>query len=63
MNAARKSADAESLAETQKVVGRLGQTIPCCDLPEDLSDSPINNEWNFYRRQVGQLLADGHEGR
>ena len=26
-------------------------------------DSPIATEWDFYRRQVGRLLAEGHEGK
>ena len=38
------------------------QTIPCSELPED-TDGPIAREWNLYRREVGRLLAEGHEGR
>src|ERR1700722_10288110 len=33
------------------------------ELPEDLSNSPNAKEWNFYRREVGRLLAEGNEGR
>lgn len=25
--------------------------------------SPIETEWNFYRRQRERLIAEGHEGR
>src|SRR5690242_8350191 len=28
-----------------------------------LPDSPIEQEWTTYRREVGRLLAEGHEGR
>jgi hypothetical protein len=38
-------------------------TIHCTELPEDTSDSPIAGEWNFYRREVGRLLAEGQEGK
>jgi hypothetical protein len=38
-------------------------TINWTDLAEAPADSPIATEWNFYRRQVGRLLAEGHEGR
>ena len=39
------------------------QTIHYTELPEDTSESPIAREWNFYRREVGRLLAEGHEGK
>jgi hypothetical protein len=38
-------------------------TIHYTELPEDASNSPIAGEWNFYRREVGRLLTDGHEGQ
>jgi hypothetical protein len=38
-------------------------TIHYTELPEDTSEGPIAREWNFYRREVGRLLAEGHEGR
>jgi hypothetical protein len=38
-------------------------TIDYTELAEAPSDSPIATEWNFYRRQVARLLAEGHEGR
>ena len=34
-------------------------TLDYRELPEG---KPDDLEWNFYRRQVGQLLAEGHEG-
>jgi hypothetical protein len=39
------------------------QTIHFSELPEDTSGGAISAEWNFYRREVGRLLAEGHEGR
>src|SRR5438128_11386560 len=38
-------------------------TIHYTELPEDTSDSPIAGDWNLYRREVGRLLAEGHEKR
>jgi hypothetical protein len=38
-------------------------TIHFTELPEDTSDGPIAGEWNFYRREVGRLLAEGHDGK
>ncbi len=32
------------------------------ELPES-APGPIMAEWNLYRREVGRLLAEGHEGR
>jgi hypothetical protein len=39
------------------------QTIHYTELPEGSADSPIAREWNVYRREVGRLLAEGHEGK
>ena len=36
-------------------------TIHYTELPEDTPDSPLYQEWNTYRREVGRLLAEGHE--
>jgi hypothetical protein len=38
------------------------QYISCSELPEE-TEGPIAREWNLYRREVGRLLAEGHEGR
>jgi hypothetical protein len=38
-------------------------TIPYTELPEAKQDSPLCHEWQFYRREAGRLLAEGHEGR
>ena len=39
------------------------KTIPWTELPADTSGGPQSTEWNFYRREVGRLLAEGHEGK
>jgi hypothetical protein len=33
------------------------------ELPDAQPESPLYREWNFYRREVGRLLAQGHEKR
>jgi hypothetical protein len=38
-------------------------TIPYTELPAGNPDSPLAADWNFYRREVGRLLALGHENR
>jgi|SRR6516225_8389593 hypothetical protein len=38
-------------------------TIAYTELPDGSPDSPTANEWNLYRREVGRLLAEGHENR
>jgi len=52
---------------------RLGEVVPrppsellrvhYSELPEDVAGDPIARDWNFYRREVGRLLAEGHEGK
>ena len=37
-------------------------TIPCTELPELATASPLIQEWNTYRHEVQRLLAEGHEG-
>ncbi len=39
------------------------RTIPYTQLPESPPGNPTATEWNFYRRAVGRLLADGREGQ
>src|SRR5262249_49639014 len=39
------------------------RTISYTELPADTSQRPCATEWNFYRREVGRLLAEGHEGK
>jgi hypothetical protein len=39
------------------------QTIHYTELPEDTSQGPGATERNLYRREVGRLLAHGHEGK
>jgi hypothetical protein len=38
-------------------------TIHYTELPEATPAHLLGKEWNFYRRQVGRLLAEGHEGQ
>lgn len=38
-------------------------TISYRDLPPAQPDSSLAVEWDFYRQEVGRLLAEGHEGR
>jgi hypothetical protein len=38
-------------------------TIHWSELPEDTRNDEHARDWNFYRREVGRLLAEGHEGR
>ena len=38
-------------------------TIPYAELPAPQADGPNALEWNFYRREVGRLLAEGQEGK
>jgi hypothetical protein len=40
-----------------------GETIPYTDLPPAEPGSPLVTEWEAYRREVGRLLSEGHEGR
>lgn len=49
--------------EVRAVAPRDWPTIHYSELPEDTSDRSTAKEWNFYRREVGRLLADGHEGK
>ncbi len=37
--------------------------VPCAQLPAGAADSPLRIEWDFYRRVVGRLLTEGHEGK
>lgn len=38
-------------------------TVHYTELPDGSPDSPIAGEWNLYRREVGRLLAEGHENK
>lgn len=40
-----------------------GTTIHFTELAEATADEPLSREWNTYRREVGQLLAEGREGQ
>jgi hypothetical protein len=39
------------------------RTISYTELPAPQRHSQLVREWNFYRREVGKLLAEGHEGQ
>ncbi|MCI0702103.1 MAG: hypothetical protein L0241_13550 [Planctomycetia bacterium] len=39
------------------------RAIHWTELPEDTSSGPLATESNFYRRMIGRLLTEGHEGR
>src|SRR5947209_19608520 len=39
------------------------RTISYTELPAPQPHSQLYREWNFYRREVGRLPAEGHEGR
>jgi hypothetical protein len=41
---------------------RPSPTIHFTELPEDPSETLAAKNWNLYRREVGRLLAEGHEG-
>lgn len=38
-------------------------TIHWSALPEDTRGDDHARDWNFYRREVGRLLTEGHEGK
>jgi hypothetical protein len=40
-----------------------GRRLHYTQLPPPGPDSQRAVEWNTYRREVGRLLAEGHEGR
>jgi hypothetical protein len=54
--------DVECLRE-QTAQQQERPTIQYTELPEPKLHSPLRQEWNTYRREVGRLLADGHEGK
>jgi hypothetical protein len=43
--------------------GQERPTIHYSELPACAADSPLYQEWEFYRREVGRLLAEGYEGK
>jgi hypothetical protein len=38
-------------------------TIHHSELGPAQAGSPITQEWDVYRREVGRLIAEGHEGK
>ena len=49
--------------DRQLVSSVEGLTLHYTELPEARADSPLRQEWNFYRREAGRLLAEGHGGQ
>jgi hypothetical protein len=56
----------------REAIERLGEqplppieprTIHYTELPDPSPDSALFHEWNYYRREVGRLLAEGLEGK
>jgi hypothetical protein len=37
--------------------------VPLTPLADMIPGSPLETEWNFYRRQRERLIAEGQEGR
>jgi hypothetical protein len=54
---------ARSPDETARLARAERPTIHWSELPGDPKDDEHARDWNFYRREVGRLLAEGHEGR
>ena len=42
---------------------RTAETISCSELPFAQPNSPLAEEWETYRREIGRLLSEGQEGR
>jgi hypothetical protein len=40
----------------------LRRTIPYTELPDLPPDHLLRREWDFFRRELPRLLAEGHEG-
>jgi hypothetical protein len=38
-------------------------TVHYTKIPELPPEDPFHREWNFFRREVPRLLAEGHEGK
>ena len=54
----------EALQQSQDLLPPVETpTIHYTELPEAKPDSPLYREWEFYRREVARLLAEGNAGR
>jgi hypothetical protein len=40
-----------------------GRVIHYTQLPDKPPNHPTEREWNFFRRELPRLLAEGHEGK
>jgi hypothetical protein len=66
----RERAAAERVHRESAENGRVQRLPPheppaihYAELPEGSANSPIACEWQRYRREVGRLLAEGHENQ
>jgi hypothetical protein len=57
-----KSRLAEEARELGESLLRQGKGVHWTELLQETS-GPLATEWNFYLREIGRLLAEGHEGR
>ena len=53
----------ESPRSTPATLPTPTATLHHTELPAALPGSPIAEDWEIYRREVGRLLAEGQEGR
>lgn len=53
----------KGLPGSQALPGNEPATIHYTELTEANPDEVLGQEWNTYRRELGRLLADGHEGK
>jgi hypothetical protein len=53
----------QALEKAQPLPPAEAPTIHYAELPAAPPDSQLYQEWEFYRREVGRLLAEGEEGR
>jgi hypothetical protein len=52
-----------ALEQAQPLPPYEAPTVHYTELPAAQPDSQLSREWEFYRREVGRLLAEGEEGR
>jgi hypothetical protein len=39
------------------------ETLHYSELPPDMSEEAPARDWNYYLREAGRLIAEGHEGK
>src|SRR5205823_12526326 len=55
--------EARAPLEDQPLPPAEAATIHHSELAEAKPGDTLSQEWNLYRREVAQLLAEGHEGK